>query len=113
MSEDLVVGPLPSKHTARFKNKPEGSHFLWRRFWCCEHGMLELVERLLQPGVPLGAMDFPMRVSPLADPRVVSFCNADPLISGRSIINLLIVDSTIFDHGFDQSVAQAGTIGSA
>ena len=59
--------------------------------------MLELFERLLQPGVPLGAMDFPVRVSPLADTRVMPFCNADTLISGRSIINLLIVDSAVFD----------------
>ena len=75
--------------------------------------MLELCERLLQPGVPLGAMDFPMRVSPLANTRVMPFSNADTLISGRSIINLLIVDSAVFDHGLYQSMAQTGTIGSA
>ena len=75
--------------------------------------MLELVERLLQPGVPLGAMDFPMRVSPLANTRVMPFSNADTLISGRSIINLLIVDSAVLDHCFYQSMAQTGPIGSA
>ena len=113
MSEDLVVGSLPSIDTARFKNEPECRHFLWRWFGCGKHGLLELVKRLLQPGVSLGAMDLPVRVGPLADPRVVPLSHADSLVSGCRIFNLLIVDGPIFDHGFDQSVAQAGTIGSA
>ena len=113
MLEDLVVRPLPSMDTAGFEDEPECRHFLCRRLGRDKHGLLELVKGLLQPGVSLAAMDLPVRVGPLADPRVVPLSHADALVSGCCIFNLLIVDGPIFDHGFDQSVAQAGTIGSA
>ena len=75
--------------------------------------MLELFERLLQPGVPPGAMDFPVSLSPSADSRVVSFLNADTLIPGSRIIDLLVFDGAVLDHGFHQSMAKTGTIGGA
>ena len=78
-----------------------------------EQGLLELVESELQPWMPFGAMDFPMGVGPFANPRVMPLFNADSLVSGMGIINLLIVDSGIFDHCLHQGMAKTGTIGSA
>ena len=58
-------------------------------------------------------MDFPVGVSPFADARVVSFLNADTLIPGSSIIDLLVVDGAVLDRGFHQGMAKTGTIGGA
>ena len=108
-----MVRSLSSRHTACFEDKSKGSHFLWCGFWCRVHGLLELIERLLQPVVPLGAMDFPVGVSPFADSRVMPLFNADSLVSGISILNLLVVDSAVSDHGLHQSMAKTGPIGCA
>ena len=58
-------------------------------FWCCGH---------------------PKRVGPLANPRVMPLIDADPLVSGMSILYLLIVDSGVFNHRLYQGMAKAGTI---
>ena len=108
-----MVRSLASSGTASFVDESKGSPSLRRWFRCREHGLLELAKSLLQPGVPPGAMDFPVSVSPFADSRVVSFLNADTLIPGSSIIDLLVVDGAVLDHGFHQGMAKTGTIGGA
>ena len=108
-----MIRSLASSEAASFEDESKSSHFLRRWLGCREHGLLELAESLLQLGVPPGAMDFPVGVSPFADARVVSFLNADTLIPGSSIIYLLVVDGAVLDHGFHQCMAKTGTIGGA
>ena len=43
----------------------------------------------------------------------MSFLHVDTMISGCGVVNLLVVDGGIFDHGFYQCMAKAGTICSA
>ena len=99
MSKDLVVRPLASRNTACLEDDSKGNDFMRSGHGCQDQGLLELVKSLLQPVVPFGTMDFPMGVGPFTDPRVMPLFYADSLVSGISIINLLIVDSAIFDHG--------------
>ena len=87
-----MVRSLSSRHTACFEDESEGGHFLWCGFWCSVHGLLELIKSLLQPVVPLGAMDFPVGVSPFTNSRVVPLLNAHSLVSSIGIIDLLVVE---------------------
>ena len=108
-----MIRSWASSDAASFEDESKSSHFLRRWLGCREHGLLELAESLLQLGVPPGAMDFPVSVGPFAHARVVPFLNADTLIPGSGIINLLVVDGAVLDHGFNQSMAKAGTISGA
>ena len=112
MSKDLVVRSLASRNTACLENESKGSDFMRSGLGCQDQGLLELVKSLLQPVVPLGTMDVPVGAGPFTDPRVMPLFYVHSLVSGISIINLLIVDSAIFDHGLQQGMAETGTIGS-
>ena len=107
-----MVRSLPSRNTACLKHESQSRELVRGRLGRHEQGLLELVECKLQPWMPFGAVDSPMGVGPLANPRVMPLFNADPLVSGMSVINLLIVDSGIFDHSLDKGMAKAGTIDS-
>ena len=105
MSKDLVVRSLASRNTACLENTSKGSHFMWSGLGCQDQGLLELVKSLLQPVVPLGAMDFPVGVGPFAYTRVLPRFDAYSLVPSIGIVNLLVADSAVSDHGFYQGMA--------
>ena len=55
-------------------------------------------------------MHFPLQVGPFAQARMLPRLYARSLILGIGIVNLLVVDSTIFDDGFHEGMAEAGPI---
>ena len=105
-----MVRSLPCRDTASLKHESQSRKLVRGRLGCDMQGLLELVECLLQPWMPFGAVDSPMRIGPLAGPRAMPLLDADPLVSGMSILYLLIVDSGVFNHRLYQGMAKAGTI---
>ena len=113
MPKNLVVRSLSSRNTACFEDEPEGGHFLRWRFGCGMQGFLQLIKSILQPKVPLSAVDFPVGVGPFAHTRMLPRFDAYSLVDSIGIVDLLVVDSAVSDHGFYQGMAKAGPIGSA
>ena len=72
---------------------------------CGVQGFLQLIKSILHLKVPASAVDFPMGIGPFANAGVVPRFDADPLVTSIGIINLLVVDSAVSDHGFYQGMA--------
>ena len=113
MAQDLMIRPLASRDAARLEHIPKGGNSVWCWLGGNMQGLLKLVEGKLQVGVSAGAVDLPMGVGPFADPGVVSLLDADSLFPAMSVIDLLIINSRVLDHCFDQSMAKTGPIGGA
>ena len=113
MAQDLMIRPLASRDAARLEHIPKGGNSVWCWLGGNMQGLLKLVEGKLQVGVSAGAVDLPMGVGRFADPGVVSLLDADSLFPATSIIDLLIINSRVFDHCFDKSMAKTGPIGGA